>query len=629
MASERMIASNGKNARKSCGPKTVEGKNVVRQNALKHGLTARTLVVLGECEDDFQAMADRHLAVFQPRNDVELEFCKTFTFAAWRRHRCVTAEAGITNERIRSTQLDEETAAQNTALALCERLFHDRKGIWQCYLDPLAKYRPNYREQSGPPGPVEAPAQIVAELESTLEGCRFLLERWRELSTYLNCQRGWRALDMFMCMRLVGKEPLDVLDEPPGELMDIFLACHKIDGSDKGPFDELRCVVSDLDLAMILKRLKRMGYEARKPVSEDHARSILNNLVDRNISRLEALFQAQEARALLNSAERARRLMFDPSDDADKSRRYGDICVRQMTRACEELTKIRRSGFGDESGESQPWAESELDEPGSIPADVGLSAPSSVRAEDVAGETESRALTGGANGSPPSVTARCPEGEPPCEPHLAGSLVSNHLFSQAPNGATGSRCQAAIRETTSGRDCLRHTVAPSELGLQGINRGLRPTTAGLGLTPPGYDLPPPSRLEPVRRALLPALNARQIPPVIDRPVCRNSTTFSSAHPCPSLSSGGTRDRSPGSAPALDSRLFLYALLLFLGLWRSLLGAVAARMRVDGCALLTARTAVSRLVQALSTLLAVSQNKPVAICAGRARGIRRLMMAAPP
>jgi hypothetical protein len=47
-------------------------------------------------------------------------------------------------------------------------------------------------------------------------------------------------------------------------------------------------------------------------------------------------------------------------------------------------------------------------------------------------------------------------------------LVSNILLSQAPNGETASRRQAAIRETASGREWLRHGVAPSELGLQKV-----------------------------------------------------------------------------------------------------------------------------------------------------------------
>jgi DNA polymerase II small subunit/DNA polymerase delta subunit B len=39
MTTNRQIASNRKNAKKSSGPRTVEGRNAVRRNALRWGLT--------------------------------------------------------------------------------------------------------------------------------------------------------------------------------------------------------------------------------------------------------------------------------------------------------------------------------------------------------------------------------------------------------------------------------------------------------------------------------------------------------------------------------------------------------------------------------------------------------------
>jgi hypothetical protein len=40
MSSERQIAANRLNARKSSGPRTTAGKSIVCRNALRHGLTA-------------------------------------------------------------------------------------------------------------------------------------------------------------------------------------------------------------------------------------------------------------------------------------------------------------------------------------------------------------------------------------------------------------------------------------------------------------------------------------------------------------------------------------------------------------------------------------------------------------
>lgn len=48
MASEAQILANPLNAPKSTGPRTAEGKAAVWRNAVKHGLTARSIVVTGE-----------------------------------------------------------------------------------------------------------------------------------------------------------------------------------------------------------------------------------------------------------------------------------------------------------------------------------------------------------------------------------------------------------------------------------------------------------------------------------------------------------------------------------------------------------------------------------------------------
>src|SRR5262245_12450232 len=103
MNSERKAASNRRNAQRSTGPKSVAGKNVVRRNALRHGLTAEKLVVMGDDAEEFQAMAAAHMADINPRNSIELELCKTFSLAAWRRQRCVSTEAALTNQYIRDS----------------------------------------------------------------------------------------------------------------------------------------------------------------------------------------------------------------------------------------------------------------------------------------------------------------------------------------------------------------------------------------------------------------------------------------------------------------------------------------------------------------------------------------------
>ena len=50
MASAKQVAANRKNARKSTGPRTPEGKARSRMNALRHGLAAMKNDLIGECD---------------------------------------------------------------------------------------------------------------------------------------------------------------------------------------------------------------------------------------------------------------------------------------------------------------------------------------------------------------------------------------------------------------------------------------------------------------------------------------------------------------------------------------------------------------------------------------------------
>ena len=302
--SQWRIKANRRNAQRSTGPRTAAGKNNVRKNALQHGLTAEKLVVVGEDAAEFQAMADAHHADIQPRNSIEVELCKTFTLAAWRRQRCIETEAAMTNQYIRVTRRARAVGRQHEVLSLGDRLFHDSRGLWRNY--PAAPSEPGAASNHRPsePGGPDMPAHIVAELESTYEGCSWLLDRWHVLLERLQSGWGWHAYDMYKVIRLMGKNPLDVLEDPPGELIDIFHCCHRIDQKDTSPFSELRCEVTEEQFAVVLKRLERLDPDDRKPPDEYFARIMLDELIERHTQRLEAVLTKRRAEARAEAKER-------------------------------------------------------------------------------------------------------------------------------------------------------------------------------------------------------------------------------------------------------------------------------------------------------------------------------------
>ena len=71
VTSERQKTANQANARHSTGPKTPEGKAVIRLNALRHGLLAREVVLPGEDADAFEELWNRVRADLSPVGPIE------------------------------------------------------------------------------------------------------------------------------------------------------------------------------------------------------------------------------------------------------------------------------------------------------------------------------------------------------------------------------------------------------------------------------------------------------------------------------------------------------------------------------------------------------------------------------
>ncbi len=71
MASKRQTNANRRNAKKSTGPKTPEGKAASCMNSVKHGFRSSQVVIPGESEAEFDALLDSFLTTWQPQSGVE------------------------------------------------------------------------------------------------------------------------------------------------------------------------------------------------------------------------------------------------------------------------------------------------------------------------------------------------------------------------------------------------------------------------------------------------------------------------------------------------------------------------------------------------------------------------------
>src|ERR1039458_10569240 len=93
MSSATQFAANQANAQHSTGPRTDEGKARVSQNALRHGLTARHLVIRDDEHEEFADLLNSLSSELDPQGAIETIAFQELLHAAWNLHRFRRIEA--------------------------------------------------------------------------------------------------------------------------------------------------------------------------------------------------------------------------------------------------------------------------------------------------------------------------------------------------------------------------------------------------------------------------------------------------------------------------------------------------------------------------------------------------------
>jgi hypothetical protein len=95
MTSFRQFEANRRNALKSTGPNTEEGKHRSRQNAIRHGLCAETVVETIEDIDDYRGFEAAIIADYDARTAVERELVLRLASPLWRLRRATAIETDL------------------------------------------------------------------------------------------------------------------------------------------------------------------------------------------------------------------------------------------------------------------------------------------------------------------------------------------------------------------------------------------------------------------------------------------------------------------------------------------------------------------------------------------------------
>jgi hypothetical protein len=187
--SQAQIEANRRNSLKSTGPRTTEGKQASRANAIVHGLCASVCV-----PEDAKAVSVRASQFFdtlRPQDDFQCWLVSEISLATWK-----IDQAERIDRRVRDK------------IALKSELYWD---------DDKRLDAEMLGEQLG-----NRPAIVVNKLRSTPQGCEWLMARWALLAYAAESKSGWTPEQEQLAFDLLGTPADFRRGYKPGVLVDLF-----------------------------------------------------------------------------------------------------------------------------------------------------------------------------------------------------------------------------------------------------------------------------------------------------------------------------------------------------------------------------------------------------------------------
>ena len=126
MTSEKRIAANRRNALQSTGPKTPQGKELAKMNALKHGLLSREVLIAGEQAGDLEELGRKLRLQLRPIGELEQILVDRIVASVWRLRRTLHAESAVMEQQAEDAY-NPEYGTGRLAKARRERR---RAGAW-------------------------------------------------------------------------------------------------------------------------------------------------------------------------------------------------------------------------------------------------------------------------------------------------------------------------------------------------------------------------------------------------------------------------------------------------------------------------------------------------------------------
>ena len=177
-------------------------------NALKHGLTAKVVVLPTEDAEEFENRRAEWHEAYQPAGPAQQLLIDRAVQASWRLERCSKAETARLSQRLAHAADDFERDARDRAEEIGRRLLDDPIDTNYTFkLDPVERSAYERRRN-------EHPALLKRALRARRLRRRLAARaRWKELEDSLQRFGNWFIPEVYAAARLLGRRPEDSTED--------------------------------------------------------------------------------------------------------------------------------------------------------------------------------------------------------------------------------------------------------------------------------------------------------------------------------------------------------------------------------------------------------------------------------
>ena len=344
MATEAQIAANRRNARKSTGPRTEDGKKVSRLNALDHGCRANMLVLPSEDSAELENKSRAWKLSLRPRNPVEEFLVEKLVGLAWQSDRIDQAHTARLTRRMYHGTFEEDHRIDEQVIELSQKLFRNASGPQALQLQHKAGEPIDDGEElriSDYSVDEDHPSRLVHSLQATGAGCEWLLGQWAKLRDMLEKGVPWLAPDKLKAVRLLGRHPIDAFDF--GDVAGVYLASHTLLNQGGRPFQEILNELSPEEVTTYEDFLKLRQCEALAPKDAAAARKMLLDIVEKAVAVLEDKAEVYRELEEIHLRTAGHRLSWDDTPEGERLRRYELTCKRAWSKMFDLFLKTRQN----------------------------------------------------------------------------------------------------------------------------------------------------------------------------------------------------------------------------------------------------------------------------------------------